>query len=105
MVLQCSVRLGPEERSIRQEPTTRRREAAEGLLHAGPVRLCWAEHPSASGPGLPYKGYMRPCGHGAVAALRWQGLNQDPNVWGHKREEATLGGSLENISPAFEQFG
>lgn len=34
-----------------------------------------------------------------------QGLNRDADVWGHKREEATLGGSLENISTAFEQFG
>lgn len=72
MAPHCSVRSGPEERSIRQEPTVRSNEATEGLLCAGPAWLPLAEHPSASAPQLPSQGRIRPCGHGAAAALRWQ---------------------------------
>lgn len=33
-----------------------------------------------------------------------QGLNQDLDMWGHEGEEAMLGGSLDNMSTAFEWF-
>lgn len=103
----CSVRSGPKERSIRKEQTVRSSKAAESLLCACPVWLPLADHPPVSGPGLPSQGCVRPHGHGAVAALRWQDKRncrdlRDTEVWGHKGEETTLGNSLENIPTAFE---
>lgn len=111
VVLHCSVRSGPEKRNTRQEPAVMRSKAAEGLLCAGPGWLCLAEHPSASGPGLPSPGCTSPHGHGAAAALRLQDKRNDRDsaeTWmsGDTRGwlEAILGGSLENISTAFEWF-
>lgn len=70
--LHCSARSGPEKRNIRQKTAVVRSRAAEGLLCTGPEWLCLAEHPLASGSGLPSPKRSSPHSHGPVAALRLQ---------------------------------
>lgn len=72
VILHCGVTSGPEKRNIRQEPSVMRSRAAEGLLCTGPGWLFLAEHPSASGPGLPSPVCISPHGCDPVAALRLQ---------------------------------
>lgn len=68
VVLHCSMRSGPEESSVRQEPSARNSKAAEGLPFAGLLWL-WQSIFQLRGQISPASGHS---GCGTVSVLRWQ---------------------------------